>query len=215
MPAKLDLTGQRFGRLTVTQELPERSREGQVQWLTKCDCGKTLATKGGPLRDGRTTSCGCLQRDLVGERCTKELVGKVFDRLTVVARSGSDEDGQALWLCVCLCGNETYARGGHLRSKRTRSCGCIRDEEWVKNPKRKPVIKYGAAHKRVTKLRGRAGSHPCHDCGYPAIDWSYQGGDPNELIADNEWKSPYSLDPVYYVPRCRLCHNHFDKAVTA
>lgn len=215
MGKRIDLTGQRFGRLTVTEERPERSREGQVQWLAKCDCGKTLVTKGGPLRDGRTTSCGCLQAELTRQRSTKNLVGQTFDRLTAVARSGSDDDGQALWLCVCLCGNESVVRGGHLRNKKARSCGCIRDDEWVMNPKRKPVVRYGAAHRRMVKLRGPAGTHPCHDCGCPARDWSYQGGDPNELSADNEWNSRYSLDPAYYVPRCRLCHNHFDKAVSA
>lgn len=48
-----------------------------------------------------------------------------------------------------------------------------------------------------------------------AFDWSYNGGDPNELL-DHEGK-PYSmaadgsgLNPEFYSPRCRSCHAHLD-----
>lgn len=64
MPAFIDITGRRFGRLTVIEHLPyqrDRDRYG-VRWHCRCDCGKEIFTISQPLRDGRTKSCGCLTR---------------------------------------------------------------------------------------------------------------------------------------------------------
>jgi len=37
MPKALDLTGQKFGKLTAIERLP--SRNGKTYWLCKCECG--------------------------------------------------------------------------------------------------------------------------------------------------------------------------------
>lgn len=37
-----DLTGQRFGRLSVIQSTPERKDE-RIVWMCKCDCGVVFA----------------------------------------------------------------------------------------------------------------------------------------------------------------------------
>ena len=63
MPAKIDLTGQRFGRLAVIRE-GGRSPSGKVQWKCRCDCGVTLTVTANALRVGETRSCGCLQREV-------------------------------------------------------------------------------------------------------------------------------------------------------
>lgn len=203
----VDMTGRRYGRLTIIEQLAERSKEGQIRWRARCDCGNETISKGGPIRDGRTTSCGCARTNPVAP----DLTAQRFGRLNVIERAGTASDGQASWLCKCDCGNVATVRGGRLRSGKTVSCGCYHRNEWVKNPTRKPVVKYGSAHRRVVKARGWAREHACHDCGDAAIDWSYQGGDPNELTADNKWKSRYSLNPTFYVARCRRCHNEHDK----
>ena len=60
---KLDLTGQRFGKLTVIKEAQSiKEPSGQVRsaWLCKCDCGKEVIIKTINLRNGDTKSCGCL-----------------------------------------------------------------------------------------------------------------------------------------------------------
>jgi hypothetical protein len=55
-----DLTGQKFGRLTVV----ERSHTNRhVFWHCVCDCGGTTVTPSNRLRLGRTTSCGCARAD--------------------------------------------------------------------------------------------------------------------------------------------------------
>ena len=63
---RIDLKGQRFGRLTVLGY--DDSRNNRVYWKCICDCGRycSIATK--ELRNGDTRSCGCLMSELNSER---------------------------------------------------------------------------------------------------------------------------------------------------
>lgn len=55
---RLELAGQRFGRLHVIGL--DDVHDGQTMWLCECDCGKTTAVIGKVLTRGDTRSCGCL-----------------------------------------------------------------------------------------------------------------------------------------------------------
>jgi hypothetical protein len=68
---------------------------------------------------------------------------------------------------------------------------------------------YWGAHSRLRKKRGPANKQPCDDCGGQGYDWSYLGGDPDELASDI---GPYSLNFEYYVPHCRYCHRRRDRS---
>ncbi len=59
---KIDLTDQRFGRLTVIKEAPKRKKTSM--WLCKCDCGNSAVVSVSDLRRGHTKSCGCLRVDI-------------------------------------------------------------------------------------------------------------------------------------------------------
>lgn len=62
----IDLTGQKFGRLTVIERAEnyiEKSGCKRVQWFCQCDCGNTTKVIGKNLKLGITKSCGCLQKD--------------------------------------------------------------------------------------------------------------------------------------------------------
>lgn len=63
----LDLTGQRFGRLTVLRR-EGTSGDGQKTYLCRCDCGTEKVVKSGNLRSGRTKSCGCFCREQTARR---------------------------------------------------------------------------------------------------------------------------------------------------
>lgn len=54
-----DVTGQRFGRLTVLC----RTVSDPYKWLCRCDCGGVRVTSAGFLRAKRVLSCGCARRD--------------------------------------------------------------------------------------------------------------------------------------------------------
>lgn len=56
-----DLTGQRFGRLTVIERAENKGHH--TAWLCECDCGTRIITRAQTLQRGRAKSCGCLRRD--------------------------------------------------------------------------------------------------------------------------------------------------------
>jgi hypothetical protein len=56
-----------------------------------------------------------------------DMVGKKFNRLTVVARA-ENNGTRAAWLCLCECGNQITLTGKVIRSGHTKSCGCYRKE---------------------------------------------------------------------------------------
>ena len=68
----LDLTGLRFGRLTVLERAedvryPDPTRKKgsvHVRWLCRCDCGKEKVIAASHLRSGKVVSCGCYQREI-------------------------------------------------------------------------------------------------------------------------------------------------------
>lgn len=57
---KIDLTGQRFGRLMVIEET-EKNKHGHTQWICKCECGREHIASTSSLNAGNVLSCGCLQ----------------------------------------------------------------------------------------------------------------------------------------------------------
>ena len=61
MPAKINLIGQRFGKLVVIS-LSEKRRDRHVYWICKCDCGNECEVCSKQLISGDTLSCGCLLR---------------------------------------------------------------------------------------------------------------------------------------------------------
>ncbi len=66
----IDLTGKRFGRLTV---ISRSDRPGhKVCWNCLCDCGNTSVVEGSSLKNGRIKSCGCWPREESASRAAKQ-----------------------------------------------------------------------------------------------------------------------------------------------
>ena len=57
MGEKLNLTGWRFGKITVLR--PAENIGGRTAWVCRCDCGQETVIRTNNLRRGRTKSCGC------------------------------------------------------------------------------------------------------------------------------------------------------------
>lgn len=66
MGKKLDLTGERFGRLTVLGVHSIAPRSVTI-WLCKCECGAEVTVRATNLRAGNTNSCGCLRKELIAK----------------------------------------------------------------------------------------------------------------------------------------------------
>ena len=68
MPKMQNLTGMRFGRLLVVSQAEHNGKH--IQWNTQCDCGNTKVIPTTNLVRGRSTSCGCLRKEVARERMT-------------------------------------------------------------------------------------------------------------------------------------------------
>lgn len=126
MPNKIDLTGQRFGRLLVFEEA-ERNEWCKVMWRCQCDCGIIKVISGCDLRSGRTKSCGCLGKERVSKANRIDITGQRFGRYLVL-ESAYSKNGRIYWKCLCDCGTMKIVSGKLLRNGTTKSCGCLMRE---------------------------------------------------------------------------------------
>lgn len=86
MSKLIDLTGQKFGRLTVieraeTKTLP--SGQHKTQWLCECDCPehRHIVVMGTHLKNGHTQSCGCFKQEVSTNNKTATTHGMAYSRL--------------------------------------------------------------------------------------------------------------------------------------
>lgn len=73
MAKLIDMTGMRFGRLTVirragTYVFPSEPKSTLATWTCLCDCGKEVEVIGTNLRRGNTQSCGCWRAEFGREK---------------------------------------------------------------------------------------------------------------------------------------------------
>jgi hypothetical protein len=54
--------------------------------------------------------------------------GNRYGKLIVIEKAGRDKSGNALWECICDCGNIKTIAGNHLQSGHTKSCGCFKNK---------------------------------------------------------------------------------------
>jgi len=60
---KINLIGQRFGKLLVTKEYPQEAKGQKIRWVCLCDCGQSCIITTNELRNSDSKSCGCLSKD--------------------------------------------------------------------------------------------------------------------------------------------------------
>ena len=138
---RADLSGQRFGNLTVLYEAAKHVEIGGQKkrcWVCVCDCGneKTVLQSNLVSPTG-TRSCGCmLSRSGRLAKPSRDLKGNRYGHLVVVSQADpfyqKNGSHRYRWLCKCDCGNETVVAGDNLLSGHTRSCGCMRRNRLIK-----------------------------------------------------------------------------------
>ena len=115
----VDLTGKRFGKLTVIEKT--KSKYNKVTWKCKCDCGNITEVISDALKSGNTKSCGCLQ--------TEDLSGQRFGRLVVLRKTEKrTKGGNIVWECKCDCGNTFEAINSKLKDT-TQCSECTKKEK--------------------------------------------------------------------------------------
>ena len=155
MPAKIDLTGNRFGRLVVIGESPKRDSSGNIYWITVCDCGTIKTISGKLIRKGDVVSCGCYHNEIVSKH--KDILNQRFGKLKVIALDHIDENQGAFWECKCDCGTTRIIRANSLSAGATKSCGCLNTEDGIRaeNLSGKVFGQYKAIKRIKTKKLNR------------------------------------------------------------
>ena len=114
MSKKIDLTGQRFGRLTALNYV------GNGKWECKCDCGNIIQVfKGTLLRDnGTIKSCGCVYIDEL-----RKEIGKRKDCLEIIDVKQYGRKGRVVVKCDCGTVKEMIL--SRFNNPSVHSCGCV------------------------------------------------------------------------------------------
>lgn len=116
----IDLTGQRFGMLTVLHRGEDRYLKNgirRITWHCKCDCGKEVDVMTLNLQSKHTYSCGCARKNN-GASQRRDLTGEKFGHLTAIKKV----EGRN-WLFQCDCGRLTVAFASNVTTGKTKSCG--------------------------------------------------------------------------------------------
>lgn len=119
-----DLTDKVFGRLRVVSFQGRYSR-------CVCECGRTTLVLSTKLRNGRTRSCGCLQRETAGAgQLTQIAAGTRFGKLLVMTTVRVLGRGVQCF-CRCDCDSkEIKVSARALLAGKIQSCGCLRQEAY-------------------------------------------------------------------------------------
>lgn len=134
MPKYENLTGQKFGRLTVLEPTNEKTKDGRRIWKCQCDCGNIKFTSCQNLKRGHCTSCGCKNKEQIttlGRSRALDITNKRFGKLVAIKRAANQlsYSNSISWLCQCDCGNQIIATVSSLNSGNTTSCGCYHKSE--------------------------------------------------------------------------------------
>ncbi len=188
----VDLTGKRFGRLTVISRAENKG--GKTNWHCRCDCGNEKDVLAINLSRGFTQSCGCLHNEDFANRRFIDLSGNRYGKLTVIKRA-ENRGKDVFWLCKCDCGNTTEVNGSKLRSGKT-------------NTRLYRIYKkmYRRCYCPETKYYKNYGGRGITIC----PEWLGENGFPNfyDWAMANGYKENLSIDRIdndkgYYPENCR------------
>lgn len=176
---KVDLTGVRFGKLTVVCD-SGRDKHGRVMWECLCDCGDQIKAQSGNLRNGNTTSCGCNKNKPSKRRL--DLTGLRVGRLEVVKHSHV-KSSISYWECLCDCGNECVVTTSRLSRSKTKSCGCLQAENRFAVNKPLGPAKWARTVKSIQPCCAKCDStnelhahHILPESKYPSLKRDYSNG---------------------------------------
>ena len=121
MGKKVDLTGQRFGKLVVVSLSDVRKGNRRV-WRCQCSCGNYTDVITKSLTSGNTKSCGC------GLSNPLNITGQRFGKLTAIRATEKRINRTVVWECLCDCGTRIEVITNSLTTGNTKSCGCFKLE---------------------------------------------------------------------------------------
>jgi hypothetical protein len=172
--------GQHYGMLTPVR-IAGRNKQNVLLYDCQCDCGGHRTVIGASLKK-RVRHCGCQRKYAI---LSKIVIGKKYERLTVLRHVGHDSHYRSLYECRCDCGTIKTIPGAYLKGV-TKSCGCLVSEnarDRMRSRKRLSVGEASLNHlihtmRKSASLRGLMFTltrdqikdltqRNCHYCGRP------------------------------------------------
>lgn len=186
MPKPIDLTGKKFGRLSVIERVAN-NKDGHTMWKCRCDCGNERIIMGKSLCSGHTQSCGCLNKEIVNNNSLIDRIGERFGRLVVVSRAedyiAPNGKKHIRWKCLCDCGRETIVDVCQLVQGNTKSCGCLHNELLQAGN-----VKHGGRYDRLYKVYANM-KNRCYNKN--SNDYQYYGA--RSIKICTEWLNDYTV----------------------
>lgn len=188
----LDLTGKRFGRLTVVSRA-ENSKSGKTRWRCKCDCGNECVVHGDSLKSGNTKSCGCVRRESSHNKAT--------------THGMSDTPLFAVWWAmISRCKNPNNKSYKNYGGRGIRVC-----DEWTDSSKFfEWAIKNGYAEGLTIERIDVNGGYEPSNCTWIPKEKQARNKTNNRMIEINgerkclaQWCEEYGVD--YFTVHQRIC----------
>lgn len=121
-----DLIGKKFGRLTVI-EYAGNNKHRAILWKCICDCGVLVIIKGNSLRSGKTSSCGCKQREASSKNIRAFNKSEFHVTNGHLIHGGSHTDIYKIWgYMKTRCYNKNYEHYNRYGERGISVC-----QEWV------------------------------------------------------------------------------------
>lgn len=121
-----DLSGQKFGTLTVEKMLYGYNGGRRTYCECRCDCGNKKIICVERLKEPNV-SCGCKSNYYRSLNNRTNEIGQKFGRLTIVDIDYSQRPSVAI--CLCDCGKQVRINKAEVINGHTQSCGCLQSEK--------------------------------------------------------------------------------------
>lgn len=214
---KENLMYQRFNRLLVIAPAPSRNKK--TYWQCKCDCGNICIARADQLKNGKTQSCGCLNKEhqqILGKYNIQDITNQKFGKLTAKQRLSSRQNSILGydWLCQCECGKQVIVPITYLKNNNNISCGCAKESTGEKKLEQL-FIKYNIVYekqKTFSDLRSIKNKLLHFDFYLPAYNCVIEFDGPQhytktnyttiDLLENDKIKNQWSLThmPLYRIP---------------
>lgn len=116
---KEDIIRHRLGKLKLVK----------LKYVCKCDCGNIRTVTYEDLKNNKSKSCGCIQKESKKDRKIK--LGETYNKLTtfdyVLEVNKKTNKKKIFHLCKCSCGSDKIIKTQlyRLKSGKVKSCGCF------------------------------------------------------------------------------------------